>query len=377
MDKISFRFDFFSMILFLGICQGTFLSVFFIFKKGNANKYLGWLLIAFSLMILDYFLCYTYLMLKIVWILNYSESLTLLIGPLIFLHIKNQLRGKSAKDFLHLVPFISYLIYYLIFLVQPYESKFNSYINCWNINIPPLNSPVSYELDPLSIRKHFILIILVQMSFYAVFSFVLIFKHFLNNNIHFFKTDNSKLKWLRDISLVFILLVLTVIIINAINPYCNKVIGISIVISGFIYFTSFRVLVSSSFYGLALPQKKYVKSGVSIEEKKQILQRIIKLFEEEKIYKDNLISLPGLSKKIGYTVNVTSQIINEKLNKSFFELLSQYRINEAKSLLLDKRNENLTIIEISEMVGYNSKSAFNQAFKKQTGMTPSEFKHSI
>jgi len=72
-----------------------------------------------------------------------------------------------------------------------------------------------------------------------------------------------------------------------------------------------------------------------------------------------------------------SQVINEKLGKSFFELLASYRIEEAKTILSDAKKNNLTIEEISEMVGYNSKTAFNNAFKKLTGKTPSEFRKSI
>ena len=56
---------------------------------------------------------------------------------------------------------------------------------------------------------------------------------------------------------------------------------------------------------------------------------------------------------------------------------SQYRINHVKKLFEDKEYFNSTIINIAYDSGFNSKSAFNTAFKKQTGMTPSAYRKQI
>ena len=64
-----------------------------------------------------------------------------------------------------------------------------------------------------------------------------------------------------------------------------------------------------------------------------------------------------------------------KLNQSFFELVASYRVEEAKTILKTDLGEKLTIEEIAERVGYNSKSAFNTAFKKITSQTPSVFRN--
>lgn len=95
--------------------------------------------------------------------------------------------------------------------------------------------------------------------------------------------------------------------------------------------------------------------------------------EVNKYFVNNLASLSGLSKQINETSHHVSQVINEQLNMNFFELLAKYRVEEAKRILLADKNKKITIEELSEMVGYNSKSAFNNAFKKLTLKTPSEF----
>ena len=81
-----------------------------------------------------------------------------------------------------------------------------------------------------------------------------------------------------------------------------------------------------------------------------------------------------LAKKTGESPHHVSQVINEKLNLGFFELLAKYRVEEAKRILSDKKRNKITIEELSEIVGYNSKTAFNNAFKKLTGKTPSEYR---
>jgi YesN/AraC family two-component response regulator len=123
--------------------------------------------------------------------------------------------------------------------------------------------------------------------------------------------------------------------------------------------------------------RKYNKSTLTEANKLKILDKIILELETHKYFSDNLASLSDLAKKIGESPHHVSQVINEKLNKSFFNLLASYRIEEAKNVLSDPKRNNLTIEEISEMVGYNSKTAFNNSFKRFTGKTPSEFRKSI
>lgn len=103
------------------------------------------------------------------------------------------------------------------------------------------------------------------------------------------------------------------------------------------------------------------------------LVKLLHLLEEENIYRDDSVSLNSLAGQLGLHARQLSRLINEKLDKSFYQLINYYRIEEATRMLTDG-NEHKTIIEIAFYVGYNSKSSFNQAFKKITGMTPSEFK---
>jgi YesN/AraC family two-component response regulator len=98
--------------------------------------------------------------------------------------------------------------------------------------------------------------------------------------------------------------------------------------------------------------------------------------EENRYFARNLASLSDLAHTIRETSHHVSQVINEVMGRSFFEMLAWYRVEEAKRLIREDPQSRLTVEDIAEQVGYNSKSSFNTVFKKLTGQTPSEFRRS-
>ena len=93
-------------------------------------------------------------------------------------------------------------------------------------------------------------------------------------------------------------------------------------------------------------------------------------------FTNNLASLSGLARQINESPHHVSQVINEKLNKNFFEMLAFYRVEHAKKLIRQDKQGKITVEELAELVGYNSKSSFNSAFKKYSSKTPSEYRKS-
>lgn len=122
---------------------------------------------------------------------------------------------------------------------------------------------------------------------------------------------------------------------------------------------------------------KYEKSGLTPSLSMELKENLLYLFAVEKIYKENNISLDMVAQRLNTTRHNTSQIINEHFNVSFHEFVNNYRIKEAKQLLLDDKPQKLNIINIAYEVGYNNKVTFNKAFKKNTQLTPSEYQKNI
>ena len=89
-----------------------------------------------------------------------------------------------------------------------------------------------------------------------------------------------------------------------------------------------------------------------------------------------MLTLPELAQRLNISPCHLSQIINESFHQHFSDFLNKYRIEESKSIL-QKNEQRWNISEIALESGFNSKSTFNSAFKKHTGMTPKEFKNKM
>jgi AraC-like DNA-binding protein len=127
--------------------------------------------------------------------------------------------------------------------------------------------------------------------------------------------------------------------------------------------------------GAAAPARKYGRSALTPERGDAFLKRLLGVMETEKPYTDGGLTLPGLAARLSVSTHHLSQVINERLGQSFNDFVNSYRVEEAKRRMADPAAGHYSLLAIAEEVGFNSKSSFNTAFKKQTGMTPSEFRN--
>ncbi|WP_271784495.1 helix-turn-helix domain-containing protein [Aquimarina algiphila] len=107
---------------------------------------------------------------------------------------------------------------------------------------------------------------------------------------------------------------------------------------------------------------------------KDDINRLLIFMKKEEPYLDATLTLQKLAEQLGLPNRTLSVLINHNLNQRFFDFINQFRIEKAKKMLLNSNNAKLTIQQIMYDVGFNSKSSFYTAFKKETGVTPSEYK---
>lgn len=121
-------------------------------------------------------------------------------------------------------------------------------------------------------------------------------------------------------------------------------------------------------------EKKYSKQAVSDEDRKKYIGLIRSYMEKEKPYLNDELSLADLSSSLGIPKHHFSMTVNSELNINFFQFISFYRVKEAERLLLLPEYSEHTILRIALDSGFQSKSAFNKAFKQFTGLTPAEYR---
>jgi AraC-like DNA-binding protein len=376
---------FFDVIIFLGVFQGIFISWFLIKNyQGDrrANLYHGLLLLSFSLVIFEEWLNNTGFIVRILSLTNFSESVTLAIGPLYFLYLRNSLNpGEQRKEWQHFIPFLFWSFYLIFAFVQPDEIKYNSYIETKHPDWEYLRVVQPIDDDPLGIRRYINQIIGLQLTIYMSASVIILLRKFRSLRESIIRTENEQLLLTRN-STIHFLIVFALYLITKLYFGMRSDLGNYLVasyISFMIYATSYQILDRSDYYArpaafFSFPPIKYKKSSLSDNAKDEIHQKIKKEMAENFYFTNNLASLTGLARLLNESPHHISQVINEKSGKSFFELLAFYRVEHAKKLIMEDTDSKLTVEEIAEMVGYNSKSSFNIAFKKYTTLTPSEFR---
>jgi AraC-like DNA-binding protein len=384
MPEPTIQLDLFAVIIFLGVIQGMFLSFFFLnrkVRKKPSNLFLGFLMLGLSLVILEIFLIHTRYMYQVLRIDNFSEPLSFGVPPLMYFYIYASISRKTPKRaWIHFIPMIFWLIYSIWYFIQPMDVKQLHYLDYHFPELAIEFPDLPYTGDPLGLRTYINELVMLQLTTYLVVSILFIRKSFTTLGISFLVRKEKPISWLRNFVFLMFTILVTFVVVKSIFVADIGDYLIGSLISLIIYATSYNVIRASDFFQESVsdplqPKKKYEKSALQEEDKARILAALVKCMEEDKDFKNPLVSLPFIAKKLNRPVHHISQVINEKLDQSFFEMIASYRVEEAKGILKDPSHNQLTIEDIADEVGYNSKSAFNRSFKKHTGITPSEFRH--
>lgn len=117
---------------------------------------------------------------------------------------------------------------------------------------------------------------------------------------------------------------------------------------------------------------KYARSPLDAALRDRIRRKLETALAGEEVYRDSLLSLRSLSAHLHEKAHYVSQVINQDLGTTFYELVNRHRIERAGRLLVEQPDR--TVLEVALAVGFNSKSTFNLAFRRITGRTPSDYR---
>ncbi|QIE58235.1 AraC family transcriptional regulator [Rasiella rasia] len=120
-------------------------------------------------------------------------------------------------------------------------------------------------------------------------------------------------------------------------------------------------------------KEKYASSNIEEDEAEALVTKLTNVVTENQLYKNPNLTMPALAKKLHIRPQLLSQLLNDNLNKSFSNFINEYRIEEAKRMLSE--DASLKIEVIAEQCGFNSNSAFYNAFKKVTNTTPAKYQN--
>lgn len=378
---IDFLFELTNYISLITVVQLLSFSFYLILTRRKDQHLLGFFLIANSSYILDF------------WLLRYSSSaynvvpdlymlflpFGYLFGPLLYAYTLSVIKKKTDfkwKFMAHAIPFILVQTYRLFFFhVKSFEEK------TMMIKDSVLFPGVLFEFVFWGI--------FISSITYIVFSLRQIreFKFEAKENLS--SIEKLNISWLNLIVFGFLAMWGT-----DLSSYLLSLAGLRtpLILEIFLFISLSINLIFANlilFKGLRHPEllhenwvskpakAKYESSNISEENKKKIADELKFLMENNKPYLEPDLTLNELAEILKIHPRTLSQVINEKIEMSFYDFVNGYRINEACAKLADPEFDSETILGVLLESGFNSKSVFNTLFKKTTGITPTEYRRRV
>lgn len=384
--------DFFNIFLLLASAQGFFLTLLIFHKHGRlyANRFLGSMLLFYSIILLNLFLGEIGILYQYPLLLIIQFGLPFFIGPLHYLYARYLTRSYSRfqkYDWLHFLTFVVYEVYFILRLGSDGTAIMAAMKN--------------FETAGLSIDSIiFNWLILLQGSIYLLLTLVLLKKYSGKIKVVFSNIEQVRLSWLRNITYLTLAVILSfltenLLLLGGIN-FSDYFSFTSFLAAASVYTMGYMALFKSEIFKrpevansisqmTRLPEQsreptdtsaipKYQKSGLNPEKAQLYLQQLQQMMETSKAYVDSELTLTQLADRLSITPHNLSEVINTRLQQNFFDLINAYRLEQVKKDLADPAKRHLKILSIAFDAGFNSKAAFNTIFKKATQLTPSEYR---
>ena len=354
----------FVIVGFIGIFQGLFLSALFLFKKGPKKlqyRLLSCLLLGTIYMIFNDVIVFANWRKYFSLILGTGSIPAFLIGPIFYFYIKHVLglQNKiSLKDLFHFIPLVLYLMIHTSGLIKPYQSLiFQSAI-------------------------YGTLYIFIVWQFHPLIYLIIARKKIKEYIAHYINEYSSSEKYLIESSYKFLtfylLFVITSVIILVVSNFIEDPWAI-VFPTSIVMLTCLVMMIN--FFGLnhwlnhlVEVKKKYEHSDLSDLNITSIKEKLATAMTIDQLFIRSKLSLKDLSNHLNCPINDISQVINDSLNTTFYEYINRFRLEKAKQDLLNPQMFHFTIVAIAEDAGFSSKDSFYRTFKRECGLTPTQFR---
>jgi len=140
--------------------------------------------------------------------------------------------------------------------------------------------------------------------------------------------------------------------------------------------SNYNIFKSMAKYNITPTKEKdaHYRSLVSPEYMDELQEKIMEIIVMKKKYLDKNYSAKQLALDLGTNTRYVSAVVNSRFHQNFTSFVNFYRINDAKTILSDRRRSKLTMQEVADMVGFANRQSFYGSFFRILGMTPREYK---
>ncbi|WP_027138647.1 helix-turn-helix domain-containing protein [Gaetbulibacter saemankumensis] len=368
--------SYFELILLMGGVLSFLLSMYLILYPGNffPNRILGALVFSWSVTVFVFILHSTGFYRRNIHLYAVFDVFTLMFFPLMYLYLRNYLYRdikQPGRQILHFIPAVLYLLVFTPFFLQSAEAK---------LRMVEAGFPHWYLVS----QSIFNIVIIFQGIFYSIFCLRTIHRFQYFRKKHLSKFQLSTLEWLRTFVFINVLLWLF-----GTTGAILDIAGIEIFIDLFKVFyaglTLFTIVLGvftirrpelfsedEDILNLIRVSKSYGAKSIT-DQNNQDFKVLSEFIERDKPYLKNDLKMQDLVESTGITYKRISEVFNKNFNKTFYEVMNEYRLEEAKILMRDGFHRDHTLSYLAEKAGFNSKTTFNRIFKKYTDLTPSDY----
>ena len=124
----------------------------------------------------------------------------------------------------------------------------------------------------------------------------------------------------------------------------------------------------------AADASRYARSGLTEAEARRLKEKLQAVMDNDCPWKKSELTLADLAERLGTTPHKLSEVLNGQVGETFYDLVNGYRVREVQRRIAAGDTRSLTILSLALDAGFASKSTFNQAFKKHTNQTPTDYR---
>ncbi|HOW82708.1 MAG TPA: AraC family transcriptional regulator [Spirochaetota bacterium] len=114
------------------------------------------------------------------------------------------------------------------------------------------------------------------------------------------------------------------------------------------------------------------KQALSPEETANLEKHLALLMEEERFYRDESLSLSVLSEALEVAPHILARFLNDRYGLNYANFVNGFRVRDAERILIEQPLKNT--LAVAYAVGFSSYNDFCSAFKRQTGVSPAEYR---
>jgi AraC-like DNA-binding protein len=118
-------------------------------------------------------------------------------------------------------------------------------------------------------------------------------------------------------------------------------------------------------------QPAYARARLEEADGAALEARIRSTMTDRRLYLEAGLTLAELADHVAATPHEVSQVLSTRMARNFYTYINEHRIEHVKAALVASDR---AVLDLAFEAGFRSKSTFNTAFRKATGMTPREFR---